>query len=302
MALLERCWITFDYGYLLPFLALLPMRLGRAVATLRGQLYASLGRDWRQFSFGDQQLQMRTRQAILELMPEASVSEINRAVRMRYIMQSLEELEACWLACRDLSNFPVEYVGLEAVQEVLKTHGRAVFVTAHYASSILGTIYLGRLGVPILGMSSNVVEDSRVHPVIGRFYRKKYAAMAPYLHGGQVLDRQGNSRRFARFLKDGGAVVIVGDLPPDPNESPLRIDIFGKQRELASGADRMARMVGVPLVSFVCEYVSNGYRVTFSPVDGRPYKLLEKHIRLNPAGWWAADLLPLFPLVQEADH
>ena len=301
MTSVERCWIAFDYGYLLPFLALLPIRLGRALAALRGQLYASLGRDWRQFSFDDQQLQARTRQAMSELMPGATFLEINRAVRRRYVMQSLEELEACWLACRDLSNLPVEYVGLDAVQCVFKTYGRAVFVTAHYASSILGTIYLGRLGVPILGMSSNVVEDPRVHPSIGRFYRKKYAAMAPYLHGGQILDRQGNSRRFARFLKDGGAVVIVGDLPPDPNESHLPIDIFSKTRELASGAERMARMVKVPLLSFVCEYTSKGYRVTFSSVDGRPYELLEKHISINPAGWWAADLLPLFPLVQEAD-
>lgn len=301
-AALERFWTAIDYGYLLPFLARLPLPIGRGLAALRGRLYARLGRDWRQFSFNDQELLGRTRQTMVELMPGADASAIDRAVRRRYAMQSLEELEACWLSCRDLTHWPVEYVGLEPVLAALETHGRAVFVTAHYSSSILGTIHLRRLGIPILGMSSNVVDDPRVHPGIGRFYRKKYLAMGPYLHGGQILDRQGNSRRFVKFLKNGGAVVIVGDLPPDPHEAPLETMFLGKVRGFAPGAARLASMVQVPLLSFVCEYTPRGYRLTFSVPGQNPYELIEKHIAHDPSAWWAADLLPTFPLGQKTDN
>lgn len=301
-AALERGWIAFDYSYLLPFLARLPVRMGRGLAVLRGWIYASIARDWRQFSFADEDLLRRTRQALTEIMPRADGAAIRRAVRRRYAMQSLEELEAAWLSCRDLSRWPVEYVGLESVLEALKVHGRAVFVTAHFSSSVVGTVHLHRLGIPVLGMSSNVVDDPRVHPAIGRFYRKKYAAMAPYLRGGKILDRQGNAREFIKFLHRGGAVVIVGDLPPDPHETPLETRFLGKVRGFAPGAARMAAIARVPLLSFVCEYTPQGYRVTFSAAGQPPYALIEAHIVKNPAAWWAADLLPLLPLGQETYH
>lgn len=289
-------WTAFDYGYLLPLMARLPVPLGRVLARLRGLCYARLRRDWRQFSFADTKLWERTEQAMRCVMPAANARAIRRAVTARYVMQSLEELEAAWLSCRDFSSWPVQYDGLEAVQAVIKAHGRVVFVTAHYASSILGTIHLRVLGIPILGMSSNVVEDPRVHPAIGRFYRRKYAAMGPYLQGGQVLDRQGNSRRFARFLKAGGAVVIVGDLPPDPNETPLPVEWFGQTRCVASGAARLAEMAGAPLVAYVCKYTPQGYKLTFSRPGTPPYQLFEQQIANDPSAWWAADLLPLLPL------
>ena len=301
-AALQRGWITFDYGYLLPFLARMPVRVGRGLAILRGWIYDSLARDWRQFSFADDGLLLRTHQTLAELMPHADSAAIRRAVRRRYAMQSLEELEAAWLSCRDLAHWPVEYVGLDAVLATLKAHGRAVFVTAHFSSSVVGTIHLHRLGIPVLGMSSNVVEDPRVHPAIGQFYRRKYAAMARYLRGGKILDRQGNAREFINFLKSGGAVVIVGDLPPDPNEAPLEIRFLGKVRGFASGAARMAEIARAPLLSFVCEYTPRGYRVTFSAPQQQPYALIETHIANDPAAWWAADLLPLLPLGRQTNN
>jgi len=294
----QSWWIAFDYAFILPFLARLPVPLGRYFATVRGRWYARWGRDWRQFSFQDSALRERTRQAYAEIRPQAGLKEIKRMVRQRYVMQSLEELEAAWVVCRDLNDWPVEYVGLEHIQESLKIHGRAVLVTSHFASSILGTIHLRQLGVPVLGMSDNVIEDPRVHPAIGRFYRKKYAAMRPYLLGGKILDRQGNSREFVNFLKKGGVVVIVGDLPSDAREQALEVPFFGKIRRFASGPSRMAGIVQVPLLAYVCEYTLKGYRVTFSEPGQNPYALFEKHIRKNPSAWWAADILPLLPLRQ----
>ena len=297
----QSWWIAFDYALLLPLLARMPVPWGRYLATVRGRWYARWGRDWRQFSFQDIALRERTRQAYAEIRSHAGSEEIEHMVRQRYIMQSLEELEAAWVACRDLSHWPVEYIGLEPVRNVIKTHGRVVFVTSHFASSVLGTIHLRQLGVPVLGMSSNVVDDPRVHPAIGRFYRKKYAAMGPYLLGGSVIDRQGNSREFLRFLKQGGMVVIVGDLPPEPQEKTHEVHFFGKVRSFTSGPLRMAAITQSPLLAFVCEYTSKGYRVTFSDPEKNPYALFENHIQKNPSAWWAADLLPLLPLVKNGD-
>ena len=298
MARWQSWWIVFDYALLLPLLARLPVPWGRYLATVRGRWYARWGRDWRQFSFQDIALRERTRQAYAEIRPHAGPEEIERMLRQRYIAQSLEELEAAWVACRDLSRWPVEYIGLEPVRNLIKAHGRAVFVTSHFASSVLGTIHLQRLGIPVLGMSSNVVDDPQVHPAIGRFYRKKYAAMGPYLSGGSVIDRQGNSREFLRFLKQGGAVVIVGDVPPEPQEKAHEVHFFGKVRSFASGPSRMAAVTQSPLLAFVCEYTSKGYRVTFSEPEKNPYALFENHIQKNPSAWWAADLLPLLPLAK----
>jgi lauroyl/myristoyl acyltransferase len=298
----QAWWIAFDYAFFLPFLARLPVPWGRYIAAVRGRWYARLGRDWRQFSFEDEALRERTRQTYAEFQPHADANAIERMVRQRYVMQSLEELEAAWVVCRDLNDWPVEYVGLEHIQESLKTYGRAVFVTSHFASSIVGTIHLRQLGVPVLGMSSNVVDDPRVHPAIGRFYRKKYAAMRPYLLGGSILDRQGNSREFVKFLKKGGAVVIVGDLPPDAHEQAMEIPFFGKIRGFASGPLRMAGIVQVPLLAYVCEYTGKGYRMTFSEPMQHPYALFEKHIYKNPSAWWAADILLLLPLGKPTEN
>lgn len=298
----QSWWIAFDYAFFLPFLARLPVPLGRYFATVRGRWYARWGRDWRQFSFGDLTLRERTRQTYTEIRPYAGSEEIERMVCQRYVMQSLEELEAAWVVCRDLNDWPVEYIGLEHIQETLETHGRAIFVTSHFASSVLGTIHLRRLGIPVLVMSSNLIEDPRVHPAIGRFYRKKYAAMGHYLLGGEILDREGNSREFLKFLKKGGVVIIIGDLPPQSGEKALKTLFFNKMRGFAPGPSRMAGIVQVPLLAYVCEYTSKGYRVTFSEPGQNPYALFEQHIQKNPSAWWAADILPLLPQSQPTEN
>ena len=295
----HRLWTAFDYDHLLPFLARLPRWLGRRLATWRGLLYARLGRDWRQFCLGDQALESRTLEALRELLPTANSSELRCAVRQRYAAQSLEELEACQLARPDLRQWPVEWVGLDSVLDAIQVHGSIVLVTAHYSSCVLGVVLLERLGIPVLAMTSNITEDPRVHPSIQRFYRHRKKNGDRYLNGGEVLDRQGNTRRFVQRLKKGGAVVIFGELPPDPHEEPLIVSFLGAKRKLAAGPQRLADLAKVPLFSFVCEYTPTGYRMSFSTPDGDPYSHIDEAIRRNPARWWAADLLPLLPRVPE---
>jgi lauroyl/myristoyl acyltransferase len=147
----------------------------------------------------------------------------------------------------------------------------------------------------VLGMSSSVVDDPRVHPAIARFYRRKYAAITPYMNGGGIIDRQGNAAKFVRFLLRGGAVGIVGDLPPDPGEQPLVKMFLGKQRGFAPGAVKLAEMTGAKILAYVCVYSGGEYVLRFSAPEQDPYQFIEEAIRSEPSQWWAADLLPLLP-------
>lgn len=286
---LQRQWIAWDYGVVLPLLARLPLSWGRCLAGWRGLLYARLQRDWRQFSLQDHSLYERTQQALHQLLPEMDAAALKQAVAQRYRMYSLEEWEgACMIVGRDVSRWPVIYEGLEDVLVLLQDNPRVVFLTGHFGSNILGLTMLQRLGIPILVMSSNIVEDPRIHPSITRFFRKKYAAMRRYLNGGQVLDREGNTSKFVRFLQGGGAVAILGDLP-----GHLIRPFLGSSCGLASGPVKLAKLVGVPLMAVMCEFHGGSYCLRFSAPGEDPYAFLDQAIRRHPSAWWAADQLPL---------
>lgn len=297
-AFCQRHWITLDYGFLLPLLARLPLCLGRYLAAWRGDMYAWLQRDWRQFSFKDDLLHQRTWQTLADLYPKANHAELKKHVRDRYRMQSIEELEAAWLMSRDIRSFSVVFEGIEAVQALLHKSPHIVFVTGHFSSSLFAIALLGRLGVPILGMSSSIVDHPQVHPQIRRFFRRKYAAIGSYLGGG-VLDQEGNRQRFARYLQREGSLVIVGDLPATTNRHDNVQDFFGARRSLAAGPVKLAQLANTPIIAFVGEFKNNAYHVSFSAPDENPYAFLAQHIRRRPSAWWAADVLPLMTKVTD---
>jgi len=286
---IQRQWISWDYDILLPLLARLPLSWGRRLAGWRGLLYAKLQRDWRQFSFQDNDLHIRTQQALHQLLPEANAFTVKQAVAQRYQMYSIEEWEAaCMIIGHDISRWPVICEGLEDIRILLQGNPSIVFLTAHFGSNILGVIFLQRLGIPILGMSSNIVDDPRIHPSISRFFRKKYAAMKPYLNGGQVLDREGNTNKFVRFLQRDGAVVLLADMP-----GPHIQSFLGSSCGLASGPIKLAKIAQAPLAAFVCEFSNGSYYLRFSAPSEDPYAFIGQAIRRNPSAWWASDQLPL---------
>ena len=298
---IKSCYIYVDYGVFLPLLAQLPMAFGRAMAKKRGRLYARWGRDWRGFSFGDS-VHVRTRQVIEQLRPLSLTKDKERVYQERFENQSLEEYEAACMHAGVTQDWAVEYQGLQDVLEVLQQKSRVVFVTSHFSSSILGTALLGHLGVPVMGMSSNVVDRVEVHSSISRTYRRKYKAMGRYLNGGEILDREGNASKFVRFLKKGGAVVIVGDLPPEPNEAPRWAHFLGETRGFASGAEKLSRMLDAPLMSFVCQFEEGRHRVKFSAPSEDPYAFISKQIERDLGQWWAMDVLNAYPIQHTAQQ
>jgi lauroyl/myristoyl acyltransferase len=292
---LSQGLIFLDYACVLPCMARLPRAWGRSLARLRGRLYASWGRDWRNFSFGDT-VHVRTKQVIEQLRTGSSQAAKALLYQERFEHQSIEEYEAACLHTGVTQDWPVQFAGMDGVKKVIEEKGRVVFVTSHFSSSILGTAFLGALGVPVLGMSSNVVDRAEVHPSVSRTYRRKYKAMGWYLNGGAILDREGNTHKFVRFLKKGGAVVIVGDLPPEPNEAPRWARFLGEIRGFAAGAQRLSDMLDAPLMSFVCQFEKGQHWVKFSAPGEDPYEFLSGKIERDLGQWWAMDVLGAYPL------
>jgi len=288
-------YTELDYGVFLPFIARMPVAWGRSLAKARGRLYAKWGRDWRNFSFGDV-VHLRTRQVIEELRAEWTPEERARIFQARFEHQSLEEYEAACLHQGVTRSWPVQFEGLDGVMSAMAHQKRLVLVTSHFSSSILGTAFLGQLGFPVLGMSSNVVDRKEVPASVSRTYRRKYKAMGTYLNGGEILDREGNTPRFVRFLKKGGVVVIVGDLPPEPNESPRFANFLGRKRGFAQGAQRLSDMLDAPLMSFVCQYRDGQHWVRFSAPGEDPYAFISAQIEKDLGQWWAMDVLGAYPV------
>ncbi len=138
---LQRQWIAFDYGVLLPLLARLPLLWGRRIAAWRGLLYTYLQRDWRQFSFQDNDLYTRTQQAMQQILRQTDSLSLTQAVTLRYQMQSIEEWEAaCIISSRDISHWPVVYEGLETIQTLLKDNPRIVF-SSHISAAVFWAPY-----------------------------------------------------------------------------------------------------------------------------------------------------------------
>jgi len=292
--MLHKLWIRFDYGVFLPFLTFLPNSWSRFLASMRGYLYSLLKRDWRSFSFGDHDLWQRTYKAYKAIFPKLSHEELLKLVQKRYMFQSVEEYEGVLLDKNKFSDIQIRYIGVEKIETYIATHPHVVFITAHFGSSLLGITLLKKLNLPLLVMSSNVVAHEKVNPVITNFFLKKYAGIGRYMNGGEVLDIEGNGKKFLKFLKTQGSLVVIADLPPNhPNEIPLWKEFFGQRRGFASGAQKLADSCNSLIIPFVCYFENNSYVVKFGDLDKDAYVFLEEEIRQRPEMWWASDILEL---------
>jgi lauroyl/myristoyl acyltransferase len=297
---LENLWIWFDYGIFLPFLTLFPYKYGRYLAALRGYLYSLIKRDWRSFTFDDTSLWQRTYNSYKEICPHLSHNEHIKLVKKRYMHQSIEEYEGVLLDKDNFNHIQVTYIGLKNVEEQIAKNPHAVFVTAHFGSSLLGITFLNKLNIPLLVMSSNVVEHEKVHPTITNFFLKKYRGIDRYMNGGEVLDIEGNGKKFLNFLKKIGSLVIISDLPPNnANETPVFKMFFGQKRGFASGAQKLAKSTNSIIIPFVCYFEDNGFVMKFGDLEKDPYSFLEEEISVRPELWWASDLLEIYKKEEE---
>lgn len=293
----SKTWAYIDYNIVLTIISFLPFKIGRAIAKKRGTFYSKIKRDWRSSCFDDVLIYKRTFNAMKELLGVNDPFLIKKALIKRYESQSIEEWEAKCIIMNRIREWDFIYENEKDINSELNSGRGVVLVTAHYGSSILGSVFLKNLKTNILAMSSDIVENPKVFRSINKFYMQKYLAISNHLNlnGGQVLHKEKNTRQFLAQLKKQGSILILGDLPPSSNEKYHWINVLDKKKAVASGAVSLASKANVSLFSYICVYHEGQYVVRFSSKNQDPYDFLIQQIIANPGLWWAADLLPLFP-------
>ena len=288
-----------EYGWYLPWIARLPLFSGYFLARARGRFNAFLDRDWASLSLGRHYIRAQTSQAYSSFL---DAGEAASCLKERFETLAREEYEVWLVKNGRLDDLLVETSdALERLSE--RRPGRGlVLVTAHFDSFFLGVIALGRLGLKINVMTSNIVEDTRVHPSVRNHFSMKYRVWESFLNGGKVVHAETSLRYFYEALGKGEIVVIVTD-GPATNDSGVWMPWFGKERRIAGGALRMAVRTGSDIGALICRFEGNGrHRLILAhPEDPSlsheesyrsMFSFLESHILEHPGRWWGAHLLP----------
>jgi lauroyl/myristoyl acyltransferase len=301
-------WIQrIDYGMLLPFMAKLPLSLGEKLAKMRGVIHAITDYDWRSMALRHNYVRTRTYQAMQMLLPQANMFELAFKTAKRFIHNSREEWQGAVFGQQHLM-FEIarrsHADGLDELLEIQKQKRGMILMTAHYDSFAMGIALLGMYGLTINGLSSNVVENPRVHPAVRDFFYKKYRNLENYTRGGKIAHYENNMRFFYHALERGETVVILGDIPGDSRAVPM--SFLGKTFKMPLGAWSMAKKTGSLIGAFICSHEKPGtYRIAcLSPKEIHPenpvetmlpaYRFLETRIRQAPERWVAAELLPSY--------
>lgn len=303
----RRAFLEAMFRFALPLAARLPPHAGRVLAGVLGKLCARLDLDWRTLALREHYVAARTRQALREIDPGLDEARLNALVRQRFVNATLEELEGHWLALRQAGKFRCDIEGLDEIRGVMADGNGLVLLTLHFDATLMGVAQLGLAGVKLNLMTSDVVEDVRVLPVVQRYFSAKYAGIEACLNGGLVMHVEKRLKSFYRALRAGDGVVILGEAPTGRLEDALVVDFLGKRRAIAPGVLRLAEKTGAPMAAFVCLRNPDGnYRVVFSPpyrpengchagnVARRLFAFLGARVRSHPERWWAADQLPNF--------
>lgn len=305
-----RGFMVFLFALVLPLAARIGGRTARRMAAWAGWAAFRLDVDWRTVSLQQHFLRERTQAALREILPDASPETISTLTRERFICAAQEELDAQYFHSDPELSRQCSFEGLEAVREAASRTG-VLFMTLHLDSTLMGVVQLGKTGLKLNLMTSNIVEDPRVPKVIQRFFRRKYEGIERHLNGGHYWHVEAQTRDFYRALAWGEGVVVLCEGSAPTLESGVVTEFLGKPRALTPGALRLAKRSGAALVGMIClRTAPESYRIVFSPVfepsSALPpeqailevYAFLDQAIRATPGRWWASDLLPTFIKVE----
>lgn len=302
-------WLhSADYDWLLPLAARLPLSVGYALSGLRGRVNARTGRDWRSVALRNRNVELASAQGYRALFPEADEAALKEMVGERFMTESREEFEGALIAAGRAAELHREIVPDAFLRACLNRDRGLVLLTPHFDSFTLGIVFLGLAGVRINAMSSSVILDARVAPGAQRHFINKYRGMERLMNGGRVLDQEEGLKPFFRMLENKECLVVLADAPASSQGAYEHVEFMGAKRSLAGGALRMARRTDSELGAFVSRFDGAGrYRVEGSPIldaadadaANTIYGFLTREILASPGRWWAADMLPLMPAIEE---
>lgn len=315
-------WQGLDYGVVLPLIARLPLTWAYRMAEWRGAFNARRARDWAELSVGFPYIGERSAGAFQEILPNASQAEIASLVVQRYQTVAREELEGLLAIRGRLDEIQME---LGPIRETLSQRGAGrglVVVMSHFDNLFLGLTGMARCGLPTYLMTSDIVQDTRVHPKVRQFFADKYRSYVQQMAGGNFLPTSSLARdKFYSVLRQGGVVVVISETPASPDKDKgTWVQWMGKRRKMADSALRMALETGSQIVGMRNRQVTPGHiawqwSALVNPEDFQQYgdsvaremiyapifAFLEAGIKADPGRWWAAHLLGDFA-VQEGGH
>jgi lauroyl/myristoyl acyltransferase len=304
---LGKC-IAGLFALVWPLIARLEASHARRCAEWIGNIYYWLDFDWRSTALKQHYVAERTRAALEEISgSQPSTAILKKLLRERFVCSAHEELEGHWLA----SNLPAEcscsFINDRPLRDYLAKGKGAVLLTFHFDATLMGVAQLGRSGLPINLMTSDVVEDERVEKSVQKYFAKKYQGISRYLAGGRAMHVETHLKSFYSGIRRGICTVILGEAPTSNVEEAIEVRLFKHYRAVAPGAIRLAEKMNVPIAAFVClRHGDTLYEVTFSPLffpDAHTrhgssiqplFDFLTEQVSRYPGRWWAADQLPNF--------
>lgn len=301
--LLQRAVLELGFRVVYPLLARLPARVGMLGAKWWGTWMAWLDCEWRNVALRNHYVSQKTQQAFSLIATHSTSTELKDLVKSRFVCACREELEGFWLGYGRKNDLPVRIEGLKRLQEAIASGRGVVLLTFHFDAAPWGIACLGRSGLRLNLMTSNVVEDTRVPPSVRDYFSRKYVGLQRTFHGGRFLHVENHPKEFYRALERGECVVIMADAFTHRKENAVRMEFLGHDFAFASGAYRLAARTGALVAAFVCLRRHGGYEIQISPIfglEGDPQAavrsslaFLEGYVRRFPASWWGADVMPL---------
>lgn len=297
---LYRVFDFIDYSLVLNILKYLPIRVSERLALFRGIIRYFFDLDWRSSCLGYPFLKQNTARAFSAFLDSPSPEKM---VLERFMHQSREELEGK-LFSQHRKHWPVEvtYENFAAFQRISEEGKGIILLTAHFDSSIAGSVFLGDLGFNINIFHDEVVYDSRVPGVFQRFFREKYRGMQSRYNCGTFIQRR-NLREIYYRLEKGEVFVWLHDVVLNM-EGKIDVEFLKEHYKAPNSALKIARDTGSYIGAYVTLWEGSGrYRTIFSEprlpsqfqnpaeVLRECYAFLSDAILRRPERWWIADTL-----------
>ncbi len=296
----------FDFKFLLPILAQLPLPLGYALAKLRAKLKAITCLDWRSIALGYRHIRQQCL-AAYRLLPLVVPTNLRSQWRsQRFAAEAQEEFDASLVAKGRVQALACVFSPLETACATATNPRGLVLLTPHFDSFFLGAAFLGRAGGIINMMSSAITHDPRVDTAVQAHFESKYRGMEAYLNGGAIVNMEDGLRPFYRMLERNETLIVLADSPALPNGVSMDVEFLQRRRRLAGGPLRLAISTESDIGAYVCRHLGGArYAVELSTFGSatdpssieQAYQFMSQAILKQPGKWWGSDLLPSMPIV-----
>jgi len=226
------------------------------------------------------------------LLPENEARPLARS----YLRHSLESLyvETSLLTGRDWFAPPVvQFAGRENLDHALQNRRGVILLSVHQRSRRQAIAALRACSHSVLFLRTNS-QRARFGRLFADWIVPRNERMSATLFPDSVAAQDPNcTLRMLARLREGGIVLIVGDVPRSP--SAVAVTFLNHRRSISTGALDLARLCRCPVLPFTAASDEAGLRIEFGkPLEVGPDAAanvatltaeLERQVKANPAQW-----------------